>query len=53
MYFWKLEFNRYMMFFFNFEKVLRVHVQRKLEIIRCLYTGVDFKQNFEKKSIKN
>ena len=38
---------------FTFEKVLRMHVQRMLEMSRCLYTGVNFKQNVLKKLIEN
>ena len=38
---------------FTFEKVLRMHVQRMLEMSRCLYTGVNFKQNLGEKSIEN
>ena len=29
---------------FIFEEVLGVHMQRMLEMSRCLYTGVKFKQ---------
>ena len=38
---------------FTFEKVLRMHVQHMLEMSRCLYTGVNFKQNVGENSIKN
>ena len=35
---------------FTSEKVLGRHVQRMLETSRCLYTGVNFKQNVGRKS---
>ena len=38
---------------FTFEKVLRMHMHRMLEMSRCLYTGVNFKQNVGGKSIEN
>ena len=38
---------------FTFVKVLGAHVQRMLEMSRCLYTGVNFKKNVGKKSIEN
>ena len=38
---------------FIIEKVRGVHVQRMLEMSRCLYTGGNLKQNFGKKSIEN
>ena len=34
---------------FTFEKVLGMHGQRMLETSRCLYTGVNFKQNCKRK----
>ena len=38
---------------FTLEKALHMHVQRMLEMSRCLYTGVNFKQNVGEKSIEN
>ena len=38
---------------FTFEMVLEMHVQRMLEMSRCLYTGEYFKQNIREKSIEN
>ena len=37
---------------FIIEKVRGVHVQRMLEMSRCLYTGGNWKQTFGKKSIE-
>ena len=38
---------------YTFEKVLRMHVQCMVEMSRCLYTGVIFKQNAGGKSIES
>ena len=38
---------------YTFEKVFRMHVQCMVGVSRCLYTGVNFKENVGGKSIES